>query len=162
MRDILIRMLDNMSLMRKLRAEGKLDPRLVFRVRWLLVLAVIFLAIASFDFFDKGLDFLIAVPMFAVGFVIGLTILSRSWVSVHWDQQREMVAARNLDIFGAAILAAYFVFRYLAEDIIDYVLHPRAAQVSGLSFCLAAGLVFGRFVGTMLAIRKVYPENPSV
>ncbi len=135
-----------------LREEGKLHTKLVFRVRMLLVIALILVGITVFNVMFRGANELIVAVLLVFGYVAGFYLFSRMSV-VQWNEGERTVEAGRMDLIGFGVLALYIVFEIgLRTFLKDF--YPISATV----FLLAgiAGTLLGRAIGTLIEIHRVY------
>lgn len=137
---------------RILKREGKLHRKLIFRMRMLFVISLILLGIVAFNLVFRAVNPLIALAMAAVGFFLGLRVFSRM-NPVSWNEQEAVVQADRMDKIGYATLAAYIAFEISFRTFLDY-----SFPLSATAFLFAGifGTIFGRAVGTVLTIHKVF------
>ncbi|MCU0660200.1 MAG: hypothetical protein MUD00_01125 [Candidatus Pacebacteria bacterium] len=149
---------EDLLAVKKLHTDGHLHWRIVWRVSILLLYSIVFLGIASYHFFADTLNFFIASGLYSIGFLLGFFLVSKMF-RIHWDKERALVIASGMNFFGFFILLLYAALRYWSNNVVDYLLHPDAARVPGLTFCFVAGIMLGRFFYTVIAIRRVHSDS---
>lgn len=142
--------------MRVLREEGKLHRRILIRTRLLLVISAILLAIVLYNIFTQGTNAFFALAIAIVGFIFGALVFSRMGGKLQWNEEEEVVESGRMDIIGYASIALYIAF----EIGLRTALHD-VFPVSATALLLAAifGVLFGRVVGTMTQIHRVYAAS---
>ena len=135
--------------------------RIIYRITILSLYSIGFLSLASYRFFAYGLPIVTSIVMFTVGFFIGLFLVSRMF-GIYWDEEKGMITSGRMDIFGVCMILGYIALRVWLDDALDYVLHPGAVKLSGLAFCLIAGIMVGRFFFTIITVQKTHTERKTV
>jgi hypothetical protein len=132
--------------------------RIIYRLTILTAYSVGFIAVASYRFFADSLPPVTSIVMFAIGFPIGLLLVSRMF-GIYWDEKKGMITSGSMDIFGVCMIVLYVALRVWLDDALDYVLHPGAVKLSGLAFCLIAGIMVGRLIATISSVRKIHADR---
>jgi hypothetical protein len=143
---------------KEMHKEQVLHWRIIYRISILSAYSIGFLGLASYHFFADALPFVTSLVMFAVGFLIGLLFVSQMF-GIYWDHDKGMITSGKVDAFGIAMIILYIALRVYLDDALDYVLHPGAVKLSGLAFCLIAGIMVGRFFFTIITVRKMHAEQ---
>lgn len=149
---------EDLLTVKKLHTHGRLHWRIIWRVSVLLLYSLGFLGIASYHFFVDNLNFFAAISLYSLGFFFGFFFVSKMF-GIHWDEERALVVASGMNFFGFFMLLLYVALRYWSNNVVDYLLHPGAARIPGLTFCLVAGIMLGRFFYTVITIRRVHSEG---
>lgn len=144
--------------MRILRQEGKLHQKLITRVRTLFIISLILAVIVTFNLFFRGANPLIVVALATAGFMLGLFLFSRMNV-VNWNEQEEVMQIGRMDAIGYTVLGLYIVFEIGLRTFLSSAF-PASATV----FLLATifGTLFGRAMGTVIEIHKVFRSTHPI
>ncbi len=144
--------------MRTLREEGKVHQKLLTRVRLLLVIALILLLISAYNLIMRPADAFTALALCAVGFLLGLFVFSRMNV-VEWNEAESIVQTGRMDAVGFAVIALYIVFEISLRTFLkDFF----PLSVTTLLLAGIFGTIFGRAVGTVIEIHRVYKTSHSI
>lgn len=150
-------MFDFFKEVRTLRDEGKLHSKLISRVRMLFVISLILLGVVLYNLVFRGANILLVSVFALVGFLLGRYIFSRMNV-VNWNEEEEIVQTGKMDIAGYLTIALYIAveigFRTFLKDV--YPLSVTAFLFAGIF-----GTIFGRAIGTVLTIHKVFRSTHS-
>ena len=138
-----------------LRDEGKLHKKLITRVRMLLVISVILAGITLFNVIFRGTNPLLAAGLFIVGFLVGLYVFSRMNV-IQWNEELEIVEAGRMDAVGYSLIALYVAFEIGLRTFLSSQ-YPISASI--LIFAAIAGTIFGRAIGTVVEIHRVFKRT---
>ena len=149
---------EDLMTVKELHAGGKLHWRLIFRIVVLCIYSISFLGIASYHFFADDLHFFVATGVFAAGFLLGLFFISRMF-GIYWDEKRGVIMTGKVDVFGFCMILFYIAIRFWINNILDFMLHPGVIKLSGLAFCLIAGIMIGRFLGTIRAVQQAHART---
>ena len=141
-----------LSEVRALEQEGKLHNKLIARVRILFIISLILLGVVLYNLIFHEANPLL-VTLFALGgFLLGLYVFARMNV-VNWNEEEEIVQTGKMDIAGYLTIALYIAveisFRTFLKDV--YPLSSTAFLFAGIF-----GTIFGRAIGTVLTIHKVF------
>lgn len=137
---------------RTLQEEGKLHTGLVTRVRMLFGISILLLAAVGYTIVFGSVDPRICVALGLVGFFLGLYIFSRMSV-VTWDEQMEKLEMQRMDVLGYITLGLYIVFEISFRTVL-HKYFPASATAYLLSGIF--GTIFGRAVGTVVEIHRVF------
>ncbi len=149
-------MLNLLRSVRELRQAGKLHRALIIRLTMFGVISVLLLSFVVFDIFNGTADWLFAVPLAVVGFILGITIFARM-SRVVWDEQAEMLVATKMDAVGFGMLALYIAFEVTLRTELPK-LFPSVVTVTPLLLAAICGTIFGRFVGMLREILRAHSE----
>ena len=118
----------------------------------LLVISVILLGVTLFNVIFRGTSWLITGALFAAGFVIGLYVFSRMSV-IQWNEELEIVETGRMDAIGYGLIALYIAFEVSLRTFLSAE-YPVSATI--FIFAAVAGTIFGRAVGTVVEIHRVF------
>lgn len=150
-------MLHLLKEIRTLRDEGKLHRRLLIRVRMLFVISAILFAVVAYNITTRGTDIALAGALLIIGLLLGVFIFSRMNV-VQWNEEEEILEAGRMDLLGYTSLGLYIAFEIGARTALkDFF--PASATV--LILATIAGTLFGRALGTLVEIHRVYLRTHS-
>jgi len=140
---------------RVLQDEGKLHKKLITRVRMLLGISIILAGITLFNVIFRDTSWLITGGLFIAGFFVGLYVFSRMNV-IQWNEELEVIQAGRMDAIAYGMLALYVVFEIVLRTYLSAT-YPVSAEI--LIFAAIAGTIFGRAVGTVIEIHRVYTRT---
>jgi predicted histidine transporter YuiF (NhaC family) len=145
-------MFNSLKEMQILRAEGKLHSKLINRIRMLLVISAILTLVTVFNIVFRDESWIVAVPLFVGGAVVGLLVFSRMNV-IQWNEEQEILEAGRMDMLGYITIALYIIFEIGLRTFLNDT-YPVFAVV----FILAtvAGVLLGRAAGTVIEIHRVF------
>jgi len=138
-----------------LRKVGKLHTRLIIRTAILLSVSLALGGIVVYNLLFKGVDFFTVFLIVLLGFILGFTIFSRI-NTVGWDEEKRIVQTGRMDVLGIAVLILYIGFDIYSKNLLQ-----DAYPASSSTFLLAIlfGTLFGRAMGTIVDIHKVFVSN---
>ena len=119
----------------------------------LFAISLILAAVVLYNVLFTSTDPLTVILLAGIGFLLGLYVFSRMNV-VNWNEEEEVFQTGRMDIVGYASLALYIIleigFRTFLKDV-----YPASSTTA---FLLAGifGTLFGRAVGTVVTIHKVF------
>ena len=133
-----------------------IHKKLVQRLGILAIVATFLLATIVYDAVRYGFTILSAVPVFILGFTLGMTIFSRI-SGVVWDDEKEAVSIGKMDVVGFGVLVLYYTFDIVLRSVLLHA-YPDADLffVRGLILAGVFGAAFGRLVWFVLAIHKMH------
>ncbi|MFZ2187212.1 MAG: hypothetical protein WAV46_01105 [Candidatus Moraniibacteriota bacterium] len=137
---------------RTLRQEGKLHQKLLSRVRMLFFISLALLGAVAFQIIFRGASLWVSLLLAVSGFLPGLFFFSRM-SAMSWNEDESIVQIEKMDKIGFGVLLLYIVFEVGLRTLLkDYF------PLSATNFILAAifGTLFGRAIGTLMEIHKVY------
>lgn len=145
-------MLNLIKELHALQEEGKLHAKLILRISILFGISFATGTAVLYNILFRGAEWWIATLVALVGFIAGFFLFARMNV-VKWDEGERLLTTARMDIAGFAILVLYVLFE-LGFKIFLNDFFPAEAS----AFILAAvfGTLFGRAVGTMFEIHRVY------
>jgi hypothetical protein len=143
---------------RILKEEGKLHAKLISRVRMLFIISLILAAVVLFNVIFRNIPpyFILGIiALTIVGFFLGLRVFSKMSV-VDWNEEEEILKVGKMDKIGYISLALYICFEVGLRTLLksNFPLYMLPLLLSGIF-----GTIFGRAVGTLVEIHKVYTEN---
>lgn len=138
-----------------LRQESKLHKRLLLRIQMTFIISIVLGGITIFNILFRDVDALIAGVLAFVGFMLGLFIFSQMNI-VNWNEQEETVQIGKMDTVGYLTIGLYVLFEIGLRTFLNSVF-----PASAIVFLLAAicGTLFGRTIGMLIKIHKVYRLN---
>ncbi len=141
---------------RVLRDKGKLHKSLITRVRMLFGISVVLAGVALYNVFVRDINPLLALGLAATGFIFGFFLFSRM-NKLTWDEQQETIRAGRMDVVGFAVLGLYIVFEVGTRTTLNNIF-PASFTATALLLATIAGSLFGRALGTVIAIEKFSRE----
>lgn len=132
--------------------EGMLHKKLVIRIQILFIISFIMLGVVSYNIIFKQVDFVIALLLSIIGFLLGRYVFSRMDV-VNWNEEQAVLEAGKMDRIGYITLGIYIIFEIGFRTFLqDY------SPVSATAFVLALvfGTLLGRAVGTVVTLHQVF------
>jgi hypothetical protein len=141
----------------ELRQAGKLHRALVVRLTMFGIISLILLGFVAYDMAVGTASWYLALPLSAVGFVLGTTVFARMSRAV-WDEETQMVTATRMDAVGFGVLALYIAFEVGLRHELP-VLFPAAASATPLLLAAICGTLLGRFVGMLREISRAHDER---
>jgi len=139
--------------MRVLREEGKLHKRLLARTRILFFISLALLVIVLYNIFLNGTDAFFAGVLAFVGFLLGLFLFSRMTGPMRWNEEAEVIETGRMDIVGYVTIGLYILFEIGLRTFLKDI---SPASETALLLAGVFGALFGRVIGTMLEIHRVY------
>lgn len=142
---------------RVLRQEGKLHKKLINSLRVQSIISGVLMAIVVFNIVFRAANPFIAIMVAATGFVLGLLVFSRM-TAVSWNEKEETVQSEKMDKVGYVTLVLYILFEVGLRTFLN-----NSFPISATAFLLAGifGTLFGRVVGTLIEIHRVYRSTHS-
>jgi hypothetical protein len=78
---------------------------------------------------------------------------------IQWNEEKEVVQTGRMDVFGYGILALYVLFEIgLRTTLSRYI----PASETALLFSGIFGVLFGRVIGMVIEIHRVYMSSHSM
>jgi ribose/xylose/arabinose/galactoside ABC-type transport system permease subunit len=148
-------MLQLFTELRVLKEEGRLHTKLLSRVRMLLIISVILATIVVFNIVFRGADLFFAALIAGVGFLLGLFLFSKMNV-VSWNEETELVQTDRMNAAGYATLILYICFEI---GLRTFLKNSFPATATALVLAGIFGTLFGRVIGTIVEIHKVYRQS---
>jgi len=147
------RMKNILRSVRGLKAEGKLQKRLVIQIRILMAISLVLMVVVTYQVIAHGLDLGIVLALTALGFALGLLVFSKMNKLV-WNEEEEVIQSGRMEILGFVILALYIGFEIGLRTLLNNEFPGSFAAIAYLLAAIGSSL-FGRSVGTLIAIRKL-------
>jgi len=145
-------MIHILSEVRILRQEGKIHKKLITRVRMLFIVSLILLGIVLFNLVRADVDPVLTTALAFLGFFLGFYLFARMNV-VSWNEEDTVVESGKMDLLGFGILILYIAsevsFRMFLKT--EFPLSATTLLLSGIF-----GTIFGRAIGTVVTIHKVF------
>ena len=137
---------------RVLSQEGKLHQRLVTRVRMLLLISLALALVVIFNAAEREVALLLIAALAIGGFLMGMFVFSRM-SPIEWNEEKEVVQAGAIGALGWITIALYIAFEIGVRTALKDFL-----PVSSTAYILATifGVIFGRAVGMIVEIHRVY------
>ncbi|HEV7121242.1 MAG TPA: hypothetical protein VGN56_00280 [Candidatus Paceibacterota bacterium] len=129
-------------------------PRLHTRQRMFQAIAGILLLFILYELYIGTIRWWLALIAIAIGLVLGF-IMGRL-VRVRWDDEAQRVVTQ-MDVIGVIVIVAYIAVAFLRNYLLGQWLTGAALTAASLS--LAAGLLYGRYLGMRRSIQKVISAN---
>jgi len=142
----------------RLQEEGKIHKTLIFRTELLFAFSAILLGLLVYDLATKNVDLRISFVLTGLGMILGVVLFSRISV-VNWNEEEEEIQTGRLDVVAIATIALYIIFDLVAKSYIKD-LYPDAASVYIIATIF--GTVFGRAIGTIVRINKVFQASEAI
>lgn len=137
---------------RELRQEGKLHQGLIRRTRIFLFVSAALLCASTYFSAAQHAEPLLAVILALVGFAAGYFVFSRI-TPVQWNEANEQVEGAAMGRLGYAMIGLYIVFEVGARTLLGDVLGD---GYQAYLFALIFGVIFGRTIGVVAEIHRVY------
>jgi hypothetical protein len=135
--------------------ELVIHKKLVTRLALLAMVAAFLLATVVYDAVRYGFTVFSAVPVFLLGFTLGITFFARI-VGVVWDEEKEAVSIGEMDVIGFGVLVLYYAFDIALRSFLLHA-YPDADLffVRGLIVAGVFGAVLGRLAWFTFEIHKM-------
>lgn len=145
---------------RTLRKEGKLHTALLNRTRILFGISTILLLVILFNIFFREVNSTIIlgiISLSSIGFFLGLHVFSKM-NAVNWNEEEGMVKTSKMGTLGYMTLGLYIIFEVGLRTFLNsnFPLYALPLLLAGIF-----GTLFGRVIGTLLEIHRVYLFNHS-
>jgi len=127
-----------------------IDQRLIKRLRIYIIIALIMLAVVTFEVLKGTFSIQFAIGGILIGLGIG-TIISRMY-HLSWDEETNNVIGR-IDWIGAVILVFYLIFVFTRAHYMGYWI--QGAPLLALILSITAGTMLGRVMTTEHGIDKI-------
>lgn len=127
-----------------------LDKKLQSRLRIYFAVSLVFLILFINDLIHGAINFEYGLLGIFAGIIIG--IITARMFHISWDEDANRVVGR-LDIYGIIILIAYVAFALFRNQLVSYFTHGK--EVTGVTFAVLAGIMFGRVLGIRGKILQV-------
>jgi hypothetical protein len=134
--------------------RDKVDKKLIIRQRLFFLIILVLVTIGIVNVSTGKISVFIALSGFVVTTLIGLG-LSRMF-KIFWHQEKEKVISQ-LDTMGVILLILYISIKLGRNWIFGHWLSGSTLTTFGL--IILTGLLFGRFLGTLIRINKVLSDN---
>lgn len=151
--------MEELETARTLVREGKLAKSLRVRLIVFALLSILFGAAVLFDVFSYDFNISLALGFSSVSFLIGLFLLSRL-NPVSWDKEREVMILGRMDVFGFILIALFFLLRISMNQMLEDRYHS-VIVVSGVTYSIVFGLMFGRLIGILATIHRVHTDKDN-
>jgi heme/copper-type cytochrome/quinol oxidase subunit 4 len=143
----------DLSLLRTLKADGKLHKRLLVQIRILSIISVILLGVVAYNVVVYGLSAWLALAIAAVSFLLGLFVFSRMNTIV-WNEEEEIIKTGRMEILGFVVLALYVGFEIGLRTLLNAEF-PHSFAATAYLFAGIGASLLGRSLGTLIAIQKL-------
>ncbi len=130
------------------------DTKLIFRQRIFIVVIFILIIISVVNVFEGKISALLAVSGFLISAIIGL-VLSRIF-KILWHEEKGKVIYQ-LDKLSITLLVIYIIIEIGRKWFLEHWLTGAALSAFGLIVLM--GLLSGRFLGTMIKIKRVLEDE---
>lgn len=138
-----------------MKEDGKLHSKLVNRTRTLFVIATILFFIVLFNVLFRGVNIFFALLLGTMGFILSLFIFSKMNV-INWSEEDEVLKSGKMDTIGFVTLGLYIFFEIAFRTLLkDYF----TVQAVPLLLSVICGTLFGRGIGTLVEMHRVYKIN---
>jgi hypothetical protein len=142
---------------RELREEGKLHHGLIRRTRIFLIISGILLCVALYLGFAQHAQPVLWGAVVIIGFLAGFFIFSRI-TPVQWNEGTEQVEGASMGYLGYGMIGLYILFEVGARTLLGDVV---GADYQAYLFSLIFGVIFGRTMGVVVEIHRVYTAEHS-
>lgn len=136
--------------------DSRVDPKLMLQLRIFMSIFAIILVLEIYRFLTEDLALLPVLGGFVAGIVIGI-LLVRTKV-LGWDASEQRVVG-TMDALGAIILVVYLVIFVLNKGEIVSHWISNSQEVAAIGLAITAGVMLGRTVFTVRAIRNVVARS---
>ncbi len=133
-----------------------ISNRLKTRSALFLLIAIVMLGIMAYDVIRGDAAWWMALAGIAVGLVIGF-IFGRL-ARVRWHETEEKIVMQN-DAMSVVLIVVYIGLAMLRNVLLHDILS--GAALLAVTFALASGILFGRFLGMHISIMRVLHEGRS-
>ncbi len=137
---------------RVMQEEGKIHSKLIKSLRIMGAIAFILLGIVVYELIFQGVDPLISAGLAMIGFLLGFYLFSPVNATV-WDEEKEVVMARRMDVLGFAAIAVYIV---IVVGLRIYLAQHFPASSTIFALALVFGMLAGRVTGTINEIHRTF------
>lgn len=128
--------------------------RLYARQRIFQIIALILLGLIIYDTYIGDITWWVALIAIVIGLILGF-IMGRL-VRVRWDVEAQQVVT-HMDIVGIIVIVLYIAFAFFRNALLSHWL--TGAALTATSFALAAGILYGRYLGMRHSVNKVIHAN---
>jgi hypothetical protein len=137
---------------RELREEGRLHRGLIRRTRIFLSISGVLFCVALYLAFAQQAQPLLWGGAAAIGFLAGFLIFSRM-TPLQWNEASEQVESASMGYLGYGMIGLYILFEVGARTLLGDIV---GAQYHSYLFALIFGVIFGRTMGVVAEMHRVY------
>lgn len=138
-------------------AKKHIHKRLRIQLLIFALVTIVMFGIVVFDVFTNALSFPLALLGMVIGLIVGF-IVGRMYI-IKWHEETEKVIV-SMDRTSIFIILLYIAFRIFEKSLFSPYIN--SSKLGAFTFCILAGIMFGRFLSMRIKTKKVLQSQKKI